>query len=463
MELDKHIRSFGAPPVASPQAGASILNAEMDRFRTRTPRSRAEWERARQVLPSGVCSSFRVMEPHPLFAASAKGSRLQDVDGHDYVDWSLAQTTLLAGHAHPIVLEAARRQTEKGALTCQPSPLTADLAEVVRDRFRLEMVRFVNTGAEAAFYTTRVARAATGRDLIMKFEICYHGSSADLMVGKVAPDLPPGSPVWLGYAEWTTGVPATFFEKTVVADYNELDSVRALFREHPGAIAGVLLEPVALNMGVIPPREGFLEGLREICDREGAMLIFDEVKVGCKLGPMGAGEYFGVAPDLVAMAKSIGGGFPIGLFGGRREVMHTIEEGGVTHVGTYTANPVNLAAAHATLTRVFTPESYDRVFSLNRLLAEGFREIIDRIGLDAHVVTIGANGCLFLTRHPVANLRDFLRARHASDGIFSLGMMNRGVLMGLGPEDPWTVSVQHTEVDVEETLRAFRDLAPLLA
>jgi glutamate-1-semialdehyde 2,1-aminomutase len=463
MELEKQLRSFGAPTATTGEAHSSTLNAEMERFRVRTPRSREEWERARTLLPLGVCSNFRSMEPHPLFAARARGSRLEDVDGNEYVDWSLAQTAMLTGHAHPVVLEAARLQAEKGSLTCYPNPLTADLAQVVCDRFRLERVRFVNTGAESTSYATRVARAATRRELIMKFDVCYHGSSPDLMLGKVVPDLPPGSPVWLGYAQWTTGVPASFFEKTVVADYNDLDSVRALFREHPGAIAGVLLEPVATNLGVIPPRGGFLEGLREICDREGALLIFDEVKIGCKLGLMGAGEYFGVAPDLVAMAKSIGGGFPIGLFGGRREPMRTVEEEGVTHVGTYTANPVSLAAAHATLTRVLTQESYDRVFSLNRALTDGFREIIDRTGLDAHVVSIGANGCLFLTRRPVVTLRDFLRVRHSAGGIFCLGMMNRGVLMGLGPEDPWTVSVQHTEADVESTLRAFREMAPLLA
>jgi glutamate-1-semialdehyde 2,1-aminomutase len=403
------------------------------------------------------------MDPHPIYVRWARGSRLADVDGNEYVDWGMAQSTLLAGHANPAVLAAVRQQMNDGTLTCIPFARTAEVARMACEMFRLEQVRFTNTGGEATMYATRVARGATGRDMILKFDACYHGSVAELMIGMAETELPSGAPEWMGHDVWTAGVPADFFAKTVVAAYNDLESVRARFRAHPGKIAAVILEPVAFNMGICMPREGFLEGLREICDREGAVLIYDEVKMGCKLGPLGAGEYFGVPADLVCMAKSIGGGFPIGLFGGKRELMEQIISGGVKHVGTYAANPVSLAAAHATLTQVLTPANYERLFATNEALAAGYREIIGRTGLDAHVVTLGAAGSLFLGRQPVHGQSDFVRTRTSAWPLLWLGMVNRGVIpQGYSPEDIWTVSVQHTEEDVETTLRAFREVAPLL-
>lgn len=437
---------------------------EFRRFEARTARSREEWQRARHRLPFGVCTNFRAMEPNPIFIRGARGARLEDVDGNLYIDYALGQTTMLTGHAHPAVLAAARRQMESGTLTCYPSMLLPQLAELVCARFRLDQVRFVNTGAEAASYAVRLARAATGRDMVLKFDTCYHGSGPEFMLGKAATDLSPDNPAWLGTALWSKGVPAAFTDRTTVAEYNDLESVRACFREHPGQIAAVIVEPACLNLGILMPRDGFLKGLREVCDREGAVLVYDEVKLGCKLGPLGAGEYFGVAADLVAMAKSIGGGFPIGLFGGRRDLVQQIETGGVAHVGTYAANPLSLAAALATLTEVLTPANYDHLFAINRALCEGYREIIRRTGIAAHVIEVGTCGCLYLNRGQPFTRRDFLRARHAAWPVFWFGMVNRGIVpQGYGPEDMWTVSVQHTEEDVAATLRAFREVAPRLA
>jgi glutamate-1-semialdehyde 2,1-aminomutase len=451
-------------PIDSSDQADSVYAEEVRTFQARTPRCLDEWHRARRYLPLGVCSNFRAMEPHPIYVRWARGSRIQDVDGNEYVDFALAQSTLLAGHAHPAVLGAVRAQTENGTMTCFPQPHTADLAQVVCELFRLERVRFVNTGAEATQFAVRVARGFTKRDKIIKFDICYHGSGPEFVVGKSDIALPPGSPAWMTDELWTAGVPRRFLEHTVVADYNDLESVRLAFRQNPGAIAAVILEPIAFNWGIILPQKGFLEGLRELCDREGAVLIYDEVKLGCKLGRLGAGEYFGVPADLVCMAKSMGGGFPVGLFGGRRDLMQEIETGGVSHVGTYAANPVSVAAAYATLTEVLTPENYERVFSLNQLLGQGYREIIERLGVDAHVVTIGACGGIFLGRHPVVTRRDYTRTRLAVWPTLWLGMLNRGVLpQGYSPEDMWTVSVQHTEEDIEVALRAFREVAPLLA
>jgi glutamate-1-semialdehyde 2,1-aminomutase len=451
-------------PLLAPSSLSDPHAAEARRFRDRTAASLREWERARRFLPAGVCSNFRLMDPNPIFLRSARGSRVQDADGNEYVDLGMAQSTLLAGHAHPAVLAAVRRQIENGTMTCYPNPRTADLAALACDRFRLDLVRFVNTGSEATQFAVRVARAATGRDAILKFDACYHGGAPEFWLGKPETDLPPGAPEWMSQEIYSAGIPRAMVAQTYLADYNDLESARAAFRGHPDEIAAVILEPVSFNLGVLLPRPGFLQGLRDLCDREGAVLIYDEVKMGCKLGPRGAGETFGVPADLVAMAKSIGGGFPIGLFGGRRDLMQGIETRNVKHVGTYAANSVSLAAAHATLTEVLTPRNYDHLFAINQKLADGYREIIARTGLEAHVVTAGASGSIFFSRSPVTSVAEFKRTRMDKWLPFWVGMANRGVLpQAYGPEDVWTVSVQHTDEDVETALRAFREVAPLLA
>src|SRR5437773_69739 len=378
MSLD---RSTQPPTPVAPLPAADPFAGEMRRFYARTAGSLSELERARRHLPAGVCSNFRMMDPHPLFLRSARGSRVLDVDGHEYIDWGLAQSTLLAGHAHPAVIEAVRRQVGSGTMTCYPHPRTADLAALVCERFRLDLVRFVNTGSEATQFAVRVARAATGRDSVLKFDACYHGNGPEFWLGKPETDLPPGAPEWMGQEIYSAGIPRALVSKTCLAEYNDLESVRAAFHEHPGEIAALILEPVVFNLGVLLPRQGFLQGVRDLCDREGAVLIYDEVKMGCKLGLLGAGEYFGV-----------------------------------------------------------------------------------RAGLEAHVVTAGASGSMFFSRGPVHGVADFKRTRLDKWQRFWIGMLNRGVLpQAQGPEDIWTVSVQHSDDDVETTLRAFREVAPLLA
>ncbi len=462
MSLDPHVpfESRPAPPLPGP---SEPHGEELRRFRSRVTASVRERDRALRFLPAGVCSNFRLMDPQTIFLRRGLGSRVEDVDGNEYVDWGLAQSTLLTGHSHPAVIEAVRRQIGQGTMFCYPNPKTADLAELICGRFGLEQLRFVNTGAEATQYAARVARGATGRDAILKFDIGYHGSAPEFWIGKADPHPPPGAPEWMGQDVFSAGIPGDFFRHTALAVYNDLDEVRARFRENPGRIAAVIVEPIAFNLGICMPRDGFLAGLRAICDREGALLIYDEVKMGCKLGPLGAGEYFGVPADLVCMAKSIGGGFPIGLFGGRRNLMQTIATGHVKHVGTYAANLVGLAAAYATLTEVLNPAGYERLFAVNRALSEGYREILARLGIEAHVVTAGASGCLFLGRGPVRDRYDFARTRLNAWLKFWVGMCNRGILpQSYGPEDIWTVSVQHSDSDVEATLRAFREVAPML-
>jgi len=462
MSLEQQYQPDTPPSVALP-VGSSAYEEEVERYRSRTPKCFAEWERAGAWLPLGVCGNFRLTKPYPIFLRKAVGSHVEDVDGNDYVDYSLGQTTALTGHAHPAVLEAVFEQARKGTITCFPNPLSAELAKVVCERFRLDQVRFTNSGGESTMFAARVARGATGRDKIVKFDVCYHGTPAEFMIGKAAENLPPDAPAWMKHTRWSRGIAEKHYEDTIVAEYNELESVERVFRQHPGAIAAVFVEPIVLNNNLLMPREGFLEGLRSICDREGAVLVYDEVKVGCKLGLLGIGEYLGVPADLVTMAKSIGGGFPIGLFGGRRDLMQQIETGDVVHAGTYSANPISVAAAYATLTQVLTPETYERIFELNKALADGYRDIIERTGIDAHVVSIGSVGGFFLGRKPVATRTDYVHTRLGLWPTYWVSMLNRGIIpQGASAEDNWTVSAQHTGEDIERTLRAFREVAPKL-
>ena len=222
------------PASAASAPAPDPFDAELLRFRSRTASSLREWERARSYLPAGVCSNFRLMDPHPIFIRAAHGSRVEDADGNTYVDYGMAQSTLLAGHAHPTVLEAVRRQMEHGTLTCYPNPRTADIAKLVCERFRLDLVRFVNTGSEATQFAVRVARGATGRDGVLKFDACYHGSGPEFWLGKVETNMPPGAPEWMGQEMWSAGIPRALVSKTYLADYNDLGSVVSAFREPPG-------------------------------------------------------------------------------------------------------------------------------------------------------------------------------------------------------------------------------------
>ncbi|HEX2340779.1 MAG TPA: glutamate-1-semialdehyde 2,1-aminomutase [Vicinamibacterales bacterium] len=432
----------------------------LTRYQERTPRSRELQQRARRVLPLGVESNFRFFDPYPIYIDRAGGSRIWDVDGNEYIDYALAFGALMVGHAHPVVVRAIELQAARGLMYGMPHAPLVELAEVLTARHGLDMIRFTNSGTEATMHALRVARGATGRDAILKFEGAYHGAHDAVLVALKPRAGASGDAAAPLSVPASKGIPPEVSALTVAATFNDLDSVRSAIARARGGVAAIIVEPVMMNIGVVEPEPGFLEGLREICTREGALLIFDEVKTGSKLAPGGAAEYYGVKPDLVTMAKSFGGGAPIGAFGGSRAAMRAIEEFEVFHAGTYNAGPVPVAASLAALKEVLTPDVYPHVRALNTRLIDGYNRIIAERGLEAHATGVGANGCVYFTRRPVRNYRDFLHADAEMFWRYFFGMLNRGIIpCGQFYDEQWTVSVAHSEADIDAHLEAFAEVA----
>ncbi|MGH9329035.1 MAG: aspartate aminotransferase family protein [Vicinamibacterales bacterium] len=432
----------------------------LTRYQERTPRSRELQQRARRVLPLGVESNFRFFSPYPIYIDHAEGPRVWDVDGNEYLDYALGFGALMAGHAHPLVVRAIARQAARGLMYGMPHQPLVELAELLAARHGLDMIRFTNSGTEATMHALRLARGVTGREMILKFEGAYHGAHDAVLVALKPPAGASGEAAAPLSVPASKGIPSAVSALTVAATFNDLESVRNAMARHRGAFAAVILEPVMMNIGVVTPEPGFLEGLREICTLEGTLLIFDEVKTGSKLAPGGAAEYYGVKPDLVTMAKSFGGGAPIGAFGGTRAAMRAIEDFGVFHAGTYNAGPIPVAASLAALKEVLTPDVYPRVRTLNARLIDGYNRVIADRRLDAHATGVGANGCVYFTRRPVRNYRDFLHADANAFWRYFFGMLNRGIIpCGQFYDEQWTISVVHSEADIDAHLEAFAEVA----
>ena len=463
---------------------AEMAAREEASYRARTPKSAALFERARASLPLGVASSFQAYDPYPLFMTDARGSRIHDADGNEYIDFDMAFGVLAAGHSHPVLAEALQHRVANG--TCYTFPVEDGiaLAEEIKRRFGADLVRFSNSGTEATMDAIRVARGYTGREKVIKMEGGYHGHHDDVLVSiQPARDAmgPVDSP---NTVPASAGIPRSRLAETIVAPFNEPDMLAAILDAHAGEVAAILVEPVQFNIGVVPPKDGYLQRLRELADEHGAVLIFDEVKTGVVLAYGGAVEHFGVRPDLFCLAKSIGGGIPIGAFGGRREVMasietlegtpafradatgsgieHTTIPGGATrvaHLGTFNGNPLSMTAGLVTLTRILTSDVYPRLHALAERLTAGCQAVLDEFGLPGYAINVGPKGCVMFTPGRVTNYRDFigLDAELWSASFFHLA--NRGILLPPGPDDQWTLSVQHTEADVDRYVEAFRAFA----
>ena len=440
------------------------LQKELDTFERRTPKSAEAHKKNLKRIPLGVASNYRAYDPWPIFVKEASGSRLRDLDGNEYVDHNLTFGALMAGHCHPAVMKAVAGRLSTGTMFGMPHDLEWQLAEEICNRFPIEMCRFGSSGTEATMHAIRLARAATARDKIVKFEGAYHGlhDSALVSVKPPAPDYgdvhnPTAVPGGLG-------VPKSAIANVLIATFNDLATVERRFEENPGEIAAIILEPILMNVGICMPKAGFLQGLREIATKYGALLIFDEVKTGAKLGWGGASEYFDVMPDMICLAKSIGGGFPLAAFGAHRSVMDLIGQRKVFHGGTYNTNPVSMAAGLATFREVLTRENYAKVDRLGKKLAEGYRKTIAKVGLQAYIAQAGANGALMLYPREVRNYRDWTSIDVDVWRHYWFGMVNRGVMpQPYWWDEQWTISVQHTEVDIDKHLAAFSDIAASLA
>lgn len=439
------------------------LKKEVEWFERRTPRSRAALESSKPFMPLGVSSNFRSYEPYPLFIAEAQGTRVRDLDGNEYLDFNLCFGAIMAGHCNPIVIKAVEEQFRRGTMYGMPHTMERELAEEICARYPVENVRFGNSGTEATMHAIRLARGYTGREKIIKFEGCYHGVHDAAMVSVKPKADTWGSVSAPNQVPASAGIPKGTLEATLVAIFNDVASVERLFQKHPNQVAGVILEPVPMNMGVCMPQPGFLEGLRKLCTKHGALLIYDEVKTGAKLGRGGASEYFGVKPDMVCLAKSIGGGFPLAAFGASRKIMDAIAEGKVFHAGTYNTNPTVMAAGLATLRHVLTPENYKRIDKLSKRLVEGCNHIIKKSGLVAYAIGCVANGAVMLYPQEVKNYRDWAAIDVDLWRHYWFAMVNRGVM----PQphywdEQWTISVAHTDADIDKHLEVFEEVAPAL-
>jgi len=434
----------------------------IDEYLRRTPKCAAEFERASRVIPGGVGSAIQFKAPHPLYLADSKGSFVWDLDGNEYIDYLLCYAAMVAGHANPVIADAIKAQAEKGTLYGMPTTLAADLAEEIMRRYPpIEMIRFTQSGVEATQTAIRLARAATGRKHIVKIEGSYHGGTDHLLVsiGGAPADL-MGSPEAPASTADSAGLLPASTEYTLVVQFNDLDGMRAAFDRCDGDVAGVILEPAMTNGGVIAPRPGYLEGVRELTREKGAVLIFDEVKVGCRIAPGGACERFGISPDLVTLAKAIGGGVPVGAFGGRRDLMEMISPlGPAIHFGTYNANPLGMAAGLACLTKVMTNEIYAEMERLATRLADGQRKIIADLGIPACVTQVATLGGILFTPDEPSNFREAARCDAAKWDDYWFGMLNRGVIpMGSAWFEEWSISAAHTEADIDRTLEATEEV-----
>jgi len=440
------------------------LQKEIAAYEQRTPKSKESYERNLKRIPLGVASNYRAYDPYPIFVREGHGGHFRDLDGNDYIDHNLCFGANFAGHCHPAVMKAVEKCLTTGTIFGMPLDLEWQLAEEICARFPIEMLRFGSTGTEATMHAIRLARAATGRNKLIKFEGTYHGAHDSVLVSVKphAPEFGPVSsptPVAVGL-----GVLPSTVESVAVATFNDLESVERCFRQNPGEVAAAIIEPIMMNVGLCMPRPGFLEGLRQICTRNGALLIFDEVKTGAKLCWGGASEYFGVKPDMICLAKSIGGGLPLSAFGADSSVMQLIAERKVFHGGTPNTNPVSMAAGLANFREVLTRENYAHVEKLSERLASGYSRTTEKVGLEAYVVRAGANGALMLFAEEIRNYRDWIAIDEDLWRHYWFGMVNRGVMpQPHWWDEQWTVSVQHTEEDIEKHLAAFEDLAPALA
>jgi glutamate-1-semialdehyde 2,1-aminomutase len=440
------------------------LQKELETYGKRTPKSRDAHRRASERVPIGVGSNYRYYPPYPLFVRDGKGSRIHDIDGNEYVDHNLTYGALFAGHCHPAVMKAVEKRLEIGTLFGMPHGMELELAELICERFPVEMVRFGNGGSEVTMHSLRLARAVTGRSKVIKMEGGYHGGHDAVSVSVKPKEGQFGDPEHPTPVVSSAGVLRGTSDATLVAPFNNLAAVERLLEDNPDQVAAIIVEPIMMNIAFCMPDEGYLQSLAELAAKHGTLFIMDEVKTGGKLAYGGACEYFNVKPDILCLGKSIGGGFPLAAFAASRKVMDVIAKQKMFHAGTYNTNPVVMAAGIATFREVLTREAFDHVGGLNKMLVEGYQSVIKKVGLIAYADGAGSNGALMFYPHRVRNYRDWY---HVDEDLWThywFAMANRGILaQPYWWDEQWTISVQHTRKDIEEHLQVFAEIAPALA
>ncbi|MRR58568.1 MAG: glutamate-1-semialdehyde-2,1-aminomutase [Deltaproteobacteria bacterium] len=424
-------------------------------------RSAALFDKARKIIPGGVNSpvrAFTSVGSQPLFIERASGSKMFDADGNEFIDYVGSWGPMIVGHCHPKVVAAVTAAMEKGSSFGAPTELEVQLAEMVVAAVpSIEMVRMVSSGTEATMSAIRLARAYTGRDAIIKFAGCYHGH-ADSLLAKA------GSGAATFGVPDSPGVPADFARHTLIAEFNDLASVQTLVAENRGKVACIIIEPIAGNMGTVAPRQGFLQGLRDLCDREKIVLIFDEVMSGFRVAYGGAQELYGITPDLTTLGKIIGGGLPVGAFGGKREIMELLSpSGSVYQAGTLSGNPLAMTAGIATLEILQEEGFYQRLEEKSAKVADAIRRAAADVGYPIYSTRVGSMLCVFFTKHEVHDWTTAADCDTVAYGRYFRAMLDQGIYLAPSQFETAFVSLAHSAEDIERTALAARKAFEILA
>jgi glutamate-1-semialdehyde 2,1-aminomutase len=453
-----HSEQDGPPPAAD---HLQDIIAEQEKiFVERQPESARMAGRARHCLAGGVTSSWQITVPQAVWLSHGRGSKIYDLDGNEYVDLHGGYGAALAGHAHPAIVEAVHSQVGLGTHFAQPTRNAVAVGEELARRFGLPLWRFANSGTEATMDAVHLMRSITGRDLIIKVEGCYHGHHDSVQVS-VTPEADEVGPADRpAQVPASSGIPEAIVNLTLVATFNDLGSVERLLDEHPGQVAGMIIEPIMMNAGIIEPEPGYLGALKELLHSRDALLTFDEVKTGLTAGPQGATGLTRVTPDIICLAKAIGGGVALAAVGGSAEVMAHVADNGYEMVGTFNGNPLAVAAGRAMLTEVAIPQAYQRIDALRERAVTGIEREITRTGLAAHVVAVGAKGCVVFAPQPVRDYRGFLGIDDRYSHAHWLFQHNGGVFLPpWGKIEQWLISVQHDEADIDLLVQNFARFA----
>jgi glutamate-1-semialdehyde 2,1-aminomutase len=437
---------------------AQVIHEQQEIFLKRQPRSAEMSAEAAKYLAGGATSNWQIVKPQAVWMSHGIGSKVYDVDGNEYVDMHGGYGASIAGHAHPAIVEAISDRVRRGTHFAQPTEDAIWVGRELADRFGLPQWRFNNSGTESTMNAIHLMRAVTGRDLYLKLEGGYHGHHDSVQVSVMPTADSIGSREHPNRVPATGGIPRAVTDLAVIVPFNDLSAVERALDENRGQIAGMLLEPVMMNSGIIPPDPGYLEGLRELLHKHGAFLAFDEVKTGFTTGPGGATRRYGVVPDIVCLAKALGGGISVAAIGGTTEVMSAIADGRYNQVGTFNGNPLSMAAARATLEHVLTDDTYTHLDGLAGSLLGQMEQTIAEAGVKWNVVSVGAKGCVTFKPEPVRDFRDFLGVDDRFSHAHWLVQHNQGAFLPpWGKVEQWLISSQHDQADIDLLAQNFRD------
>ena len=456
-----HKQTFRFVPSTSvpvdPKRVEEILKQEWELFTKGTDKSAEESRRSFKALPLGVTSSFQHWDPYPISIASAKGAYMTDVDGRKLLDLSMGFGAMFAGHLNPTVIEEIQSSLTTGMLFVTPSPISTDAAERICKRFEIDQVRFTNSGTESTMYAVRVARSATEKMGILKVEGGYHGSYDPFVVSSKPALDKIGDPEDPIPAIDSNLVPGDIY----VVPFNNIPALERMFEKNAKKIACFIVEPVLENLAIVLPDEGYLEQVRELCDQYNVVLIFDEVKTGLTAGAHGASVRLGVQPDLITLAKSIGGGVPLAAFGGKKKYMDFVTNGKMAHFGTFNGNPLAMAGIRA-IDRICTDEALAAAEALNQQALDRISAIIEEYQLPAHTVGFGVKGCVTWSTEPVRNYRDYKATDFGIAEAHWLFALNRGIITPPGLDEQWLISLAHGQTEIDLLVEDFRDFAKAL-